>query len=116
MAFYPFYALLENDENRSETFTGTLSDAGRGEALNDGEHRGHGIRVNRDFDDARHRNRATDQVCSLVFGDLAVSKETDNFNGDAQYGTPDMHNRLELTSEIQANPCIPDIDKKHAKN
>lgn len=89
MAFYPFYALNELDIGHRKSVV-TVSVGGK---------------------------RNEEEVCSLLFGDFANSRETNNFGGDAQYGFPDVpRNRLQLVSDVQPNPCIPIIDQRHAKN
>jgi hypothetical protein len=88
MAFYPFFAAI------------TEQDFDTGER-----------RHERDFDIGRKREKK-EEACFLAFGNFASSDHVDNFGGTTQYGAPDQHNRLELVSEIQPNPCIPDIQAK----
>jgi hypothetical protein len=89
MVFYPSYALLERDED-------------------DEDDDYHGRRD--------HREHRDDEICSLVFGDFTDAEDVDSLGGDSQYGEPDIpRNRTQLVSEIQANPCIPDIDRRPAR-
>src|SRR5438270_9041629 len=59
-----------------------------------------------------HRRKLLDAIAGL-----GMAVPTPNFGGDAQYGFPDEpRNRLELVSDLQPNPCIPIIDRRHAKD
>ena len=87
MVFYPSYALVKPDEDHAD-----------------------------DEDDHVRHDHRQGEICSLVFGDFADSDNVDSLGGGSQYGEPDIpHNREQLVSEIQANPCIPDIDRKQSR-
>jgi hypothetical protein len=80
MAFYPFFALNEHDIGHLKSVV-TVGAGAESEKK---------------------------EVCSLLFGDFSDTQVTDNFGGDAQYGSPDApRNRLQLVSEVQPNPCVP---------
>jgi hypothetical protein len=89
MAFYPFFALNERDIGHRKSLV--TDGAGGG--------------------------KIEEEVCSLLFGDFANSRETNNFGGDAQYGFPDVpRSPVDLVSDLQPNPCIPILDRGHAKD
>ena len=89
MAFYPFFALNEHDIGHRKSLV-TDSAGGR---------------------------KIEEEVCSLLFGDFANSRETNNFGGDAQYGFPDdPRQRVNLVSHLQPNPCVPIIGHGHAQD
>jgi hypothetical protein len=90
MAFYPFFALNEHDVGHLKRI----------------------VNVSAGSEESNEK----EEVCSLLFGDFANSRETNNFGGDAQYGSPDTpRNRLLLISDVQPNPCVPIIGRSRAK-
>jgi hypothetical protein len=90
MAFYPFYAFNEQDIGHRRSLVGARASGEKMEGV--------------------------EEVCYLLFGDFANSRETNNFGGDAQYGLPDARNRLELVSDVEPNPCIPITERRHSRH
>jgi hypothetical protein len=89
MAFYPFFALNEHDIGHFK-YVVTVG--------------------------AREK-KEKEEVCSLLFGDFADTREIDNFGGDAQYGSPDVpRSPLQLVSDVQPNPCVPIIHQRRAND